>query len=155
MVTLRTYTDLGQAERDKSVLEAADIPVFLAGENSAAAGYAAVLGELRLQVEEADVEHARRVLDQHEGFSPLPDDFIPPAEQPAAPTGSGRAFVWGGITLLSAFCIAAALFAVTGGLVHSIVAGLVLLAVASGLVGFGVRAIYRKGRTNGSKTSSK
>jgi len=41
---------------------------------------ASVLGELRLQVQEEDVERARRVLDEQEGFSPLPDDFIPPEE---------------------------------------------------------------------------
>ncbi|HUK82460.1 MAG TPA: DUF2007 domain-containing protein [Verrucomicrobiae bacterium] len=80
MVTIRHYLDLAQAEREKCLLEAAGIPVFLAGENSAALGVASVLGELRLQVQEEDVERARRVLDEQEGFSPLPDDFIPPEE---------------------------------------------------------------------------
>jgi Putative prokaryotic signal transducing protein len=84
MITLRRYTDLGQAELDKSVLEAAGIPAFLAGENSASVGYGGVLGELRLQVQEADADRARRVLDEHEGFTPLPDDFIPPENQPEA-----------------------------------------------------------------------
>ncbi|MGO9246648.1 MAG: DUF2007 domain-containing protein [Verrucomicrobiia bacterium] len=87
MVTFRKYLVLSQAERDKSLLEAAGIPVFLAGENSAAAGYGTVLGELRLQVQEADADRARRVLDEHEGFAPLPDDFIPPADP--ARTGAG------------------------------------------------------------------
>ena len=80
MVTFRRYLALSQAELDKSVLEAAGIPAFLAGENSASAGYGGVLGELRLQVQEADADRARRVLDEHEGFTPLPDDFIPPAD---------------------------------------------------------------------------
>ncbi|MGA2604802.1 MAG: DUF2007 domain-containing protein [Verrucomicrobiia bacterium] len=80
LVTFRKYLALSQAERDKSLLEAAGIPAFLAGENSASAGYGTVLGELRLQVQEADADRARRVLDEHEGFAPLPDDFIPPAD---------------------------------------------------------------------------
>ena len=88
MVTLRTYTDLGQAELDKSLLEAAGIPALLAGENSASAGYGGVLGELRLQVAEADADRARRVLNEHEGFTSLPDDFVPPAEPPQSGAGS-------------------------------------------------------------------
>jgi len=71
--------DLSRAGRDKSLLEIAGIPAFLAGENSASLGYGSILGELRLQVREADADRARRVLDEHEGFTPLPDDFIPPA----------------------------------------------------------------------------
>jgi hypothetical protein len=85
MVTVRKYMDLSRAELDKSVLEAAGIPAFLGGENSVATGYGGVLGELRLQVPEAEADHAHRVLDEHEGFAPLPDDFIPPVE----PAGSG------------------------------------------------------------------
>ena len=80
MVTFKKYLVLSQAERDKSLLEAAGIPAFLAGENSASAGYGTVLGELRLQGRETDADRARRVLDEHEGFAPLPDDFIPPAD---------------------------------------------------------------------------
>jgi hypothetical protein len=87
MVTFRKYLNLSEAERDKSLLEAAGIPVFLGGENSAAAGYGGVLGELRLQGQETDAERARRVLDEHEGFAPLPDDFIPPTDP--ARTGAG------------------------------------------------------------------
>lgn len=153
MVTLKTYIDLSQAERDRSLLEAAEIPVFLAGENSASAGYGSVLGELRLQVEEADVERARRALDEHEGFAPLPDDFVPPEGETAPPPGGGGAFVWGGVTLLSVFCIAAALWVATSGSPFSMAAGLVLLIVAAGLVGLGAALISRKGPTNGSKTS--
>jgi hypothetical protein len=149
MVTLRKYMVLAQAERDRSLLEAAEIPVFLADECSAVSGYASVLGEIRLQVEQEDVDRARRVLDQHEGFMPLPDDFVPPEEPPAAPSKAGGAFVWGGTFLALAFCVAAALFAVTGGVVYSPIAGLVLLVVAWVLVGFAVGAIYRKGPTNG------
>jgi hypothetical protein len=83
MVTVGRYMNLGEAERDKSLLDAAGIPAFLAGENSASVGYAGVFGELRLQVDDADVERARAVLTKHEGFAPLPDDFVPPEEPPA------------------------------------------------------------------------
>lgn len=86
MVTFRRYLDLNQAERDKSLLDAAGIPAFLAGENSASIGYGGITGELRLQVREADADHARRVLDEQEGFTPLPDDFIPPADPAHAGT---------------------------------------------------------------------
>ena len=153
MVTLRTYIDLSQAERDRSLLQAVDIPAFLAGENSASAGYGSVLGELRLQVQEADVERARRALDEHEGFSPLPDDFIPPEEESPAAPGGGGAFIWGGLAMLSVFCIAAALWFGASGSTHSTVGGLVFLILASGLVGLAAAAISRRGRTDGSKTS--
>jgi Putative prokaryotic signal transducing protein len=96
MVTLARYLNLGQAERDKTLLEAAGIPVFLAGENSASAGYGSVLGELQLQVPEADADRARRVLYEHEGFTPLPDDFIPP-EEPHEETTTGDGVARGNV----------------------------------------------------------
>jgi hypothetical protein len=99
MITLARYLNLSQAERDKTLLEAAGIPVFLAGENSASAGYGSVLGELQLQVPEADADRARRVLYEHEGFTPLPDDFIPPEEPteettPSEGAGGGNFVTW-------------------------------------------------------------
>ena len=39
MTTLRKYLDVVKAEMDKSLLEAAGIPAFIAGENSASIGY--------------------------------------------------------------------------------------------------------------------
>src|ERR1043166_7422352 len=152
MVTLKHYMDLGQAERDKCLLDAAEIPVFLAGENSAAIGYASILGELRLQVQETDVDRARRVLDEHEGFSPLPDDFIPPEEppepRPTRRTGGGAAFLWGAIITLAVFGIAAALAIGASGSAYATVSGLMFLCLLGGLVGMAVRALYNKGRAD-------
>ncbi len=82
MVTLKRYSNLTEADEDKALLEAAGIPAFLAGENITTAGYGGILNELRLQVAEADLERARHVLGEHEGFAPLPDDFVPPEEPP-------------------------------------------------------------------------
>src|SRR5882724_1103852 len=80
MVTLRQYINPSEAELNKTLLEEAGIPVFLADANSLSLGYGGVLGGVRLQVEDADLERARRVLDEREGVTPLPDDFVPPEE---------------------------------------------------------------------------
>lgn len=157
MHTIGHYLDLNQAERDKSILEAAGIRTFLAGESGALTGYASILGELRLQVDEADAERARRVLEDHEGFAPLPDDFIPPPEQPpAAPQAqpwASRAFMWGSMVTLAVFGIVAALTVGVGGSASATIGGLILLAVTGGFVGLGVGTIYRRGWKDGSKMS--
>ena len=82
MTTLRQYIDVARAELDKSLLEAAGIPSFIADENSLSIGYGSILGGVRLQVQDADADRARRVLQEHEGATPLPDDFIPPEVPP-------------------------------------------------------------------------
>ncbi len=76
MVTIKTYQNVGQASYAHSLLEAMGIHGFLHGEE--AFQNAPVTDGIRLQVEEEDVEKARGILDQHEGLTPLPDDFIPP-----------------------------------------------------------------------------
>src|SRR5262249_27110317 len=78
MITLQRYSDVVQAEMDKSLLEAADIPAFIVRENSAALGYGTVLGEIQLQVDDADIDRARQIL-RDKSTAPLPDDFVPPA----------------------------------------------------------------------------
>jgi len=78
MITIRQYKDLTKAHLDKSLLEAAGIPVSLDDEYSTLIGYGSILGGVRLQVQDSDVDRARRVLDEREMFAPLPDDFIPP-----------------------------------------------------------------------------
>ena len=82
MTTLRQYIDVARAELDKSLLETAGIPAFIADENSLSIGYGSILGGVRLQVQDADADLARRVLQEHEGATPLPDDFIPPEAPP-------------------------------------------------------------------------
>jgi hypothetical protein len=44
MVTVRQYINPSEAELDKTLLEEAGIPVFLADENSMSVGYGGVLG---------------------------------------------------------------------------------------------------------------
>ncbi len=87
MITLRKYVDVVKAEMDKSLLEAAGIPAFIAGENSAAIGYGSILAEIYLQVQDADVDRARQVLQDNQEATPLSDDFIPP-EVPSLPGDS-------------------------------------------------------------------
>src|SRR5260221_14694043 len=82
MVTVRQYINPSEAELDKTLLEEAGIPVFLADENSWSAGFGGAFVGVRLQVEDADLDRARRVLDEREGVTPLPDDFVPPEEPP-------------------------------------------------------------------------
>ena len=89
MVTLRRYLNLDEAERDKNLLDAAGIPAFVAGEASATAGYAGILGEIQLQVNDADLERARHVLKESKASPPLPDDFVPPEQPPAETTSAG------------------------------------------------------------------
>ena len=85
MIMLQKYRNVLQANRDKSMLEASGIPVTISGDDSAAAGYGTVLGDIILQVQDEDVEKAREILSTHEGFSPLPDDFEPPPCPPEPP----------------------------------------------------------------------
>src|SRR6266481_5346765 len=137
MVTVRQYINPSEAELDKTLLEEAGIPVFLADANSISLGYGGVLGGVRLQVEDADLDRARRVLDEREGVTPLPDDFIPPEEPPVidpatAPTREIKdewidTFFWGGIMLLSAFGIIALVILLVGGFVFATLGGLALL----------------------------
>src|ERR1019366_4611242 len=83
MTTLRKCLDVVKAEMDKSLLEAAGIPAFIAGENSASIGYGSILAEVHLQVQDADVDRARQVLQDNQQATPLSDDFIPTEPPPA------------------------------------------------------------------------
>src|ERR1039457_6242445 len=110
MTTLRKYLDVVKAEMDKSLLEAAGIPAFIAGENSASIGYGGSLAEVRLQVQDTDVDRARQVLQDNQEATPLTDDFIPSelplAEAPPLKNGvssSTRAVLSVVITLLVTF----------------------------------------------------
>jgi len=92
MTTLRKYVDVVKAEMDKSLLEAAGIPAFIAGENSASIGYGSILTEIHLQVQDADIDRARQVLQDNNEATPLSADFVPPetpsAEAPNLKTGA-------------------------------------------------------------------
>src|ERR1035438_2183057 len=115
MTTLRKYLDVVKAEMDKSLLEAAGIPAFIAGENSASIGYGGVIAEIHLQVQDADVNRARQVLQDNQEAPPLSDDFIPseppPAEAPPlkiAVSSSTRAVLSVLVTLVVTFGMLAA-----------------------------------------------
>jgi len=152
MVTVRQYINLSEAELDKTLLEEAGIPVFLADENSMSLGYGGVLGGVRLQVEDTDLDRARRILDEREGVTPLPDDFVPPEEPPVIdPTPAPRTkdewidtFFWGGAVLLSAFAIVALVTLVVGGFVFATLGGLAVIFLLGGLAALLVRFIFPK-----------
>jgi Putative prokaryotic signal transducing protein len=163
MVTVRQYINPIELELDKTLLEEAGIPAFVADEYRQSLGYGGLLG-VRLQVEDADLERARRVLEKREGVTPLPDDFIPPEEPPTieppappAPTPKTKeewidTFFWGGVALLAAFAIIALVILLVGGFVFATLGGLALLFLVGGLVALVVRFIFPKdGNDAGSK----
>ena len=80
MKTIRRFSNIAEAGFACSLLEATGIQAALADEHAFSLGQAFAPWGIRLQVPEADTERAMRVLDRQEGFSPLPDDFIPPPE---------------------------------------------------------------------------
>src|SRR5258708_7539238 len=165
MVTVRQYINPSEAELDKTLLEEAGIPVFLADANSMSLGYGGVLGGVRLQVEDADLDRARRVLDEREGVTPLPDDFIPPEEPPvieATPAPASipetkdewiETFFRGGVVLLSACSIIALVTLVVGGFVFATLGGLAVLFLVGGLAALVVRFIFPKDEDDAGRDS--
>ena len=167
MVTVRQYINPSEAELDKTLLEEAGIPVFLADENSMSVGYGGVLGGVRLQVEDADLDRARRVLEERAGVTPLPDDFVPPEEPPviepaATPVPPPETkeewidtFFWGGVALLTAFCVIALVILFAGGFVFATLGGLALLFLVGGSVALVVRFVFPKDGNGAGKDSGK
>ena len=155
MVTVRQYTNPIELELDKTLLEEAGIPVFIADEYRRSLGYGGVLG-VRLQVEDADLDRARHILDERKGVTPLPDDFVPPEEPPpieptppTAPTPGTKeewidTFFWGGVALLAAFSVIAVVILFVGGFIFATLGGLALLFLVGGLVAIVVRFIFPK-----------
>lgn len=58
MKTIRTYSQLVPAQLAQSRLRAIGIEAIIADESSASLGYGSVLGGIRLQVEEKDLDLA-------------------------------------------------------------------------------------------------
>jgi hypothetical protein len=161
MKTIRRFSNVAQAGFARSVLEAAGIDATLADEHAFTLGPQYAPWGIRLQVPDGDVERAERVLDQQEGFLPLPHDFVPPPEAPettAAPTQStpsaAGAFLRGGLWGLAVFGVLAVISVLAGGQTHADLGGLVLLFAIGGIIGIVVRAIYNKGRRDESATDS-
>ena len=166
MVTVRQYINPIELELDKTLLEEAGIPAFVADEYRQSLGYGGVLG-VRLQVEDADLDRARHVLDEREGVTPLTDDFIPPEEPPPAepiptpaPTPETKdewidTFFWGGIALVASFAIIALVILLVGGFVFATLGGLALLFLVGGLVALVVRFIFSKGGNDAGRDSKR
>jgi len=165
MVTVRQYINPSEAELDKTLLEDAGIPAFLADENSMWVGFGGVLGGVRLQVEDADLDRARRVLEELAGVTPLTDDFVPPEEPPPvesipAPTPIPETkdewidtFFRGGVVLLSVFGLIALVVLLVGGFVLATLSGLAVLFLVGGLVALVVHFIFPKGGDDAGKDS--
>ncbi len=153
MKTIRRFTNIAEAGFACSLLEAAGINAALADEHAYTLGPQYAPWGIRLQVSEPDADRAERVLDQQEGFSPLPDDFVPPpepADSLAAPSDRKSnmtgAFLRGGIWALVAFGALAGVTLAAGGEAHADVGGVLLYFGLGGIAGLVVRAIKNKGR---------
>jgi hypothetical protein len=75
VVTIKTYKNVGEAGYAHSLLESMGVRGFLHGEGAFLNG---VTDGVRLQVQPEDVAEALGILDNHDGLTPLPDDFVPP-----------------------------------------------------------------------------
>ncbi len=114
MKTIRRFSNLAEAGFARSLLEATGIRAFLTDEHAFTLGAQYAPWGIRLQVSEPDAERAQRILDQQEGFLPLPDDFVPPEplypitaiSKPRA-VGLTGAFLRGGVWALAAFGVLA------------------------------------------------
>jgi hypothetical protein len=68
MTTLRTCSELAEAELVKSVLEGSGVTAFLPDENSAL--WSNVIGGYRVQVDDADADRANDILKQADQVPP-------------------------------------------------------------------------------------
>lgn len=106
MITVRTYGNLADAGFAKSLLEAVGIRAELADEHSYALGCGPGAGGLRLQVEEADVERAQKVLTEgpdavlasSDGAQREAPSLEPQAKGPRFPAGI---FIAAGVAFLA------------------------------------------------------
>src|SRR4030095_6224206 len=105
MTTVQTYGNVAEACLAKSLLESAGIRAELADEHTYGLGYGPVVCELRLQVEEGDLERARKVLAEGPDALASPEIESTSVDREAglAPKGSrfpAGIFVAGGIAFL-------------------------------------------------------
>jgi hypothetical protein len=110
MKTLRTYGNLAEAGFAKSLLEAAGISAELADEHTYALGYGRAVGELRLQVEEQDIEKAAHVLEEgpdtptfQAGHAAPPDSSALTEENKPLPHFPSALFLAAAVTLAALF----------------------------------------------------
>lgn len=117
VITIRTFVNNSEAWLARSLLESEGIRAEVADDNMNA-GYASLALNARLQVAVEDRERAIEVLDRHEAFTPLPDDFVPPesgaivAEEESMEKPPSLARQWGPAAFfaLVTLAVAAALF---------------------------------------------
>jgi hypothetical protein len=153
MKTVCTFSNPALAGLACSVLRAADIHAVLADLHAYTLGPQYVPWGIRLQVSESDADQAERILNHLEGFPPLPDDFVPPAEsfQESAPPSrdAGRAvdaFLSGGAWATGILFVFVVVNVATGHPAHAD-PGCVFLAFAlGGVIGLFVHAIDSKRR---------
>jgi hypothetical protein len=76
LVTVRTFRDLPAAMVAKSVLEAAEIPCFLADANTIRIDWllSNAIGGIKLRVREDDAAEANEILNQEMPEAPEPDE---------------------------------------------------------------------------------
>lgn len=112
MTTVRTYGNLAEAGFAKSLLESVGIRAELANENSYGIGYGPIVSELQLQVDEADLERARKVLAEGpDAGSPL--SIAAPKESLDSEVPAKGARFPAGIFIASGVAFLALLFAVS------------------------------------------
>ncbi len=90
MVTVKAFRNVAEAGYAHSLLESIGLHPFLLGEY----GFTAEPGlvdEIRLQVPEDEADAARKILFEGEGLTPLPDDFVPPTDEPSEDARATRA----------------------------------------------------------------
>ena len=112
MKTLRTYSTSAEAEMAQQRLAAEGVEAMVVGEATEEIGCAVTDG-IRLEVEEAQADRAEQILKGQEQTDPLPEDFVPPAAEPAEVPGENAEqpdalwtvatyFIWGGVLALIA-----------------------------------------------------
>lgn len=159
MKTIRRFNNVAEAGFAQSLLESAGLTAVLADDLTFALGPQYVPWGIRLQVAEEDLGRAEKILEEHEGYEPLPEDFVPPETEVvemvgspdarAAVMGRGAAFLLGGVlALLTVGCASVLLSAATenrNAWRFTLSPNFpILLFLVGGWIGLGIRATYAK-----------
>ena len=158
MITISRYYNLAEANLAKELLESNNVKAFLADAEAFALGQQYAPEGIRLQVAEADSEHASRLLEELRSAEPLPDDFDPgpPPEDAKEKTAGPKysnfgAFTRGGLVALIAFLLLAVFTVLIGGSVRMNLGGVLVVFILGGCGGLLVRYVFMKGYRKGKK----